>query len=104
MSAPLGPGPGGARPVRRARPSRVLVVLLGVLVLLSVEVWLLAQLAHVVHAAGVLALLLVETLAGVAVLRRAGRRALAALRAAGGTPPGRPGAPTGAAARGAHDP
>ncbi|WP_432573501.1 FxsA family protein [Kineococcus sp. SYSU DK005] len=101
MSLPLGPGPGGAargaRPVRRVRPSRALAVLLALAALLALEVWLLAQLAHVVGSAGVLALLLVETLAGVLVLRRAGRRALAALRAAGPLSGAGPAARTGAA-------
>nr|WP_276610602.1 FxsA family protein [Kineococcus siccus] len=61
--------------------------------MLVVEVWLLVQLADLVGTLGVAALLAVETLAGIAVLRRAGRRALDALRRTGwvqsGSPAGR---------------
>ncbi|WP_432489263.1 FxsA family protein [Kineococcus sp. SYSU DK018] len=95
MSAPLGPGAQargtggwGARPVRGRRPRWAAPVLLGLLVLLAVEVWLLVLLADVITSVGMLVLLVVETLAGVAVLRRAGRRALGALRSAGQAFPG----------------
>ncbi|WP_432495691.1 FxsA family protein [Kineococcus auxinigenes] len=83
-------------PVHRGRWTAV--VLLGVLLLLAVEVWLLSRLADVITSAGVLALLLVETVAGVLVLRRAGRRALQALRSVQTFPPLFPGGP----APGAH--
>lgn len=79
MSSPL--------PVRR-RSRWVAVVPVLVLLLLVVEVWLLVQLADLVGALGVAVLLAVETLAGVAVLRRAGRRALDALRRTGLVQPG----------------
>ena len=62
------------------------------LLLLVVEVWLLVRLANVVGALGVAVLLAVETVAGVAVLRRAGRRALDALRRTGWGQPGSPAA------------
>ncbi|WP_432533173.1 FxsA family protein [Kineococcus arenarius] len=90
MSSPGGPRPlpgrAGAGPVPARRGRWTAAVLLGVLLLLVVEVWLLSRLAEVVTAAGVLALLLVETAAGVLVLRRAGRRALQALRSVQASP------------------
>ncbi|WP_432496040.1 FxsA family protein [Kineococcus gypseus] len=102
---PLGPSAGAGGPVRRHRPARWALVLVSLLVLLSVEVWLLSQLAGVVGGLGVLVLLLVETVAGAAVLRRAGRSALRALRAGAPLPVGPfPGtAPGAVAAAGRRD-
>jgi len=92
VSSPLGRVPrGGGLPVdtlRRPRWRAAVAVLL--LVLLVVEVWLLVQLAHVVGALGVAALLAVETVVGLTVLRRAGRRAVDALRRTGWVRPGPP--------------
>lgn len=82
----FGPVPTG--PVRRARWPRYLP--LAVLLLLVLEIWLLVRLGHAVGTQWVLVLLLAETLAGVLVLRRAGRKAMAAFRASASVPLGHP--------------
>jgi UPF0716 protein FxsA len=89
-----------ARPVRRRGAGRWRWVPVGLLVLLVVEVWLLTRLGHLVGGGWVLVLLLVETLAGALVLRRAGRGALRALRNGAGAP-GALGAPGAAGSPGA---
>ena len=58
------------------------------LALLVAEAWLLVQVGHAIGTGRVLVLLLVETLVGALVLRRAGRRALEALRHHVAAPPG----------------
>jgi len=78
------------------RPRWLAAVPVVLLVLLVVEVWLLVQLSHVVGALGVAALLAVETVAGLAVLRRAGRRAVDALRRTSWVQPGSPASHRGA--------
>jgi len=90
VSSPLGRVPrGGGLPVATLRRPRWLAAVpVVLLVLLVVEVWLLVQLSHVLGALGVAVLLAMETVAGLAVLRRAGRRAVDALRRTGWVQPG----------------
>ncbi|GAA0291132.1 FxsA family protein [Kineococcus aurantiacus] len=63
---------------------------MGLLLLVVLEVWLLVQLSHVVGGGWVLVLLLAETFGGALVLRRAGRRAVAAFRQTASVPFGAP--------------
>ncbi|MFB9376495.1 FxsA family protein [Kineococcus gynurae] len=72
--------------------SRAPWILLGLLVLLGVEIWLLTVLADLIGVVGVVALLVLETAAGILVLRRAGRSGLAALREVSAQAPGSPAA------------
>ena len=90
MSALPGPGGPAGGAARRRRRRWTTWLPLAVLLLLAVEIWLLVQLGHVVGTLWVLVLLLVETAAGAAVLRRAGRRALGAFRVGAARPWGLP--------------
>ncbi|MGI4896721.1 MAG: FxsA family protein, partial [Janthinobacterium lividum] len=76
--------------VTRRRGRRLTWLPVVVIVLLVVEIWLLVELGHAIGTGWVLVLLLVETTFGLLVLRRAGRRALEALRATAGVPLGAP--------------
>ena len=64
--------------------------MLAALLLVVVEVWLLVRVGHLVGGGWILVLLLAETFGGALVLRRAGRRALTALRGGVLTPSGVP--------------
>ncbi|WP_432524831.1 FxsA family protein [Kineococcus sp. SYSU DK006] len=90
MSALPGPGGPAGGAARRRRRRWTTWLPLAVLLLLAVEIWLLMQVGHLVGTAWVLVLLLVETAAGVAVLRRAGRRGLEAFRLGVARPWGAP--------------
>lgn len=63
---------------------------LALLLLTALEIWLLVQLGHVIGAGWVFVLIVVETLAGAFVLRRAGRRAMEAFRKTAEVPFGAP--------------
>lgn len=81
--------PGGA-PAPKRLPRWAAWIPVGLLLLIAVEVWLLLQLGHVIGGGWVFLLLLVETFGGALVLRRAGRRAVAAFRQSASVPFGAP--------------
>jgi UPF0716 protein FxsA len=77
-----------APPVRRRRWTSWIPV--GLVVLLALEIWLLVQLGHLVGGGWVFVLIVAETFGGALVLRRAGRKAVAAFRQTASVPFGAP--------------